>query len=168
MYAITSGSARGGIELAAAAGSAGVATKAGAWIIEDDSKSEFGYGSRPLPALKSLDESARVLYVGFSKSIIPWHTLDTGGSARRRSSARPICRLLYRPADIQPGVVAGLYDRRSLCAPYQADARTFEERRAALAEAAHRYLPREVADPAAGGGACTCWRGSRISGAIST
>jgi GntR family transcriptional regulator / MocR family aminotransferase len=45
---------------------------ANAWIIEDDYDSEFRYGSRPLPALKSLDEAGRVLYVGtFSKVLFP-------------------------------------------------------------------------------------------------
>jgi GntR family transcriptional regulator/MocR family aminotransferase len=41
-------------------------------IIEDDYDSEFRYGSRPLPALKSLDNSGRVLYTGsFSKVLFP-------------------------------------------------------------------------------------------------
>jgi GntR family transcriptional regulator / MocR family aminotransferase len=48
------------------------ATRTNAWIIEDDYDSEFRYLSRPLPALKSLDESGRVLYVGtFSKVLFP-------------------------------------------------------------------------------------------------
>jgi GntR family transcriptional regulator / MocR family aminotransferase len=48
------------------------AERAKAWIIEDDYDSEFRYGSRPLPALKSLDEAGRVLYVGtFSKVLFP-------------------------------------------------------------------------------------------------
>jgi len=48
------------------------AASADAWIIEDDYDSEFRYGSRPLPALKSLDKSGRVLYVGsFSKVLFP-------------------------------------------------------------------------------------------------
>jgi GntR family transcriptional regulator/MocR family aminotransferase len=42
------------------------------WILEDDYDSEFRYGSRPLPALKGLDEADRVLYVGtFSKVLFP-------------------------------------------------------------------------------------------------
>jgi GntR family transcriptional regulator / MocR family aminotransferase len=45
---------------------------AGAWILEDDYDSEFRYAGRPLPALKSLDGSERVLYVGtFSKVLFP-------------------------------------------------------------------------------------------------
>ena len=48
------------------------ATKVESWIIEDDYDSEFRFLSRPLPALKSLDESGRVLYVGsFSKVLSP-------------------------------------------------------------------------------------------------
>lgn len=43
-----------------------------AWILEDDYDSEFRYAGRPLPALKSLDGSERVLYVGtFSKVLFP-------------------------------------------------------------------------------------------------
>lgn len=48
------------------------AAAAQSFIIEDDYDSEFRYGSRPLPALKSLDGGDRVLYVGtFSKVLFP-------------------------------------------------------------------------------------------------
>jgi GntR family transcriptional regulator/MocR family aminotransferase len=48
------------------------AEQAGAWIIEDDYDGEFRYDSKPLPALKSLDERDRVLYAGtFSKVLFP-------------------------------------------------------------------------------------------------
>jgi GntR family transcriptional regulator/MocR family aminotransferase len=48
------------------------ATESGAWIIEDDYDSEFRYTGRPLPALKSLDRTDRVLYAGsFSKVLYP-------------------------------------------------------------------------------------------------
>src|SRR6185437_6093496 len=48
------------------------AARSKAWIIEDDYDSEYRYGSRPLPALNSLDEGGRVLYVGtFSKVLFP-------------------------------------------------------------------------------------------------
>ncbi|TXH36642.1 MAG: PLP-dependent aminotransferase family protein [Rhodospirillaceae bacterium] len=43
-----------------------------AWIIEDDYDGEFRYTSRPLPALKSLDQADRVIYAGtFSKVLFP-------------------------------------------------------------------------------------------------
>jgi GntR family transcriptional regulator/MocR family aminotransferase len=42
------------------------------WIVEDDYDSEFYYGRRMLPALKSLDRDDRVFYIGtFSKSLFP-------------------------------------------------------------------------------------------------
>jgi|SRR5579859_8116367 len=42
------------------------------WIVEDDYDSEFRYVGRPLPPLKSLDRTDRVLYVGtFSKTLFP-------------------------------------------------------------------------------------------------
>lgn len=42
------------------------------WIIEDDYDSEFNYTGRAQPALHSLDDEQRVLYVGtFSKSLAP-------------------------------------------------------------------------------------------------
>lgn len=43
-----------------------------AWIIEDDYDSEFRYTGRPLPSMRSIDKSGRVLYVGtFSKALFP-------------------------------------------------------------------------------------------------
>ena len=48
------------------------ATRAQAWIIEDDYDSEFRYHGKPLPPLKSLDAPQRVIYAGtFSKSMFP-------------------------------------------------------------------------------------------------
>ena len=48
------------------------AEQAGAWIIEDDYDGEFSFGRRPLPTLKSVDQTGLVIYVGtFSKSLFP-------------------------------------------------------------------------------------------------
>ncbi len=48
------------------------ATGANAFILEDDYDSEFRYSGRAIPALKSLDDGDRVLYVGtFSKTLLP-------------------------------------------------------------------------------------------------
>lgn len=42
------------------------------WILEDDYDGEFHYAGHPLPALKSLDRSDRVIYAGsFSKVLFP-------------------------------------------------------------------------------------------------
>jgi GntR family transcriptional regulator/MocR family aminotransferase len=43
-----------------------------AWIIEDDYDSEFRYTGRPLPSIRSIDGSGRVIYVGiFGKALFP-------------------------------------------------------------------------------------------------
>jgi GntR family transcriptional regulator/MocR family aminotransferase len=48
------------------------ARRTGGIIIEDDYDSEYRYQGRPLPALMSLDDSDRVIYVGsFSKVLAP-------------------------------------------------------------------------------------------------
>lgn len=48
------------------------ATNAKALIIEDDYDGEFYFGSRPQPALTSIDTQGRVIYVGtFSKTLFP-------------------------------------------------------------------------------------------------
>ncbi|ARP83207.1 DNA-binding protein [Bordetella genomosp. 8] len=48
------------------------ASRAQAWIIEDDYDGEYRYASQPLPALKSVDRDGRVLYAGtFSKVLFP-------------------------------------------------------------------------------------------------
>lgn len=49
-----------------------VASRQDSWILEDDYNSEFHYRERPLAALRSLDFSGRVIYVGtFSKTLFP-------------------------------------------------------------------------------------------------
>jgi GntR family transcriptional regulator / MocR family aminotransferase len=49
-----------------------VVSRQGGWVLEDDYDSEFQYEGRPLAALRSLDVSGRVIYVGsFSKTLFP-------------------------------------------------------------------------------------------------
>jgi len=46
--------------------------EAGAWIIEDDWDGELCFVGRPLPTLRGIDSTGRVIYVGtFSKSMMP-------------------------------------------------------------------------------------------------
>jgi GntR family transcriptional regulator/MocR family aminotransferase len=48
------------------------ASRANAWVIEDDYCSEFRFSGRPLPALQGLDSNQRVIYVGsFSHLLYP-------------------------------------------------------------------------------------------------
>jgi GntR family transcriptional regulator/MocR family aminotransferase len=49
-----------------------LASRVGAWIIEDDYDSEFRYSGRPVPALQGMDADGRVIYIGtFSKVLFP-------------------------------------------------------------------------------------------------
>lgn len=49
-----------------------IAARQGSWILEDDYNSEFQCRERPIAALRSLDFSGRVIYVGtFSKTLFP-------------------------------------------------------------------------------------------------
>ncbi len=48
------------------------ASRAGAWVLEDDYDSEYRYVGRPLAALQGLDSAGRVIYLGtFSKVLFP-------------------------------------------------------------------------------------------------
>ena len=50
----------------------GWASRAGAWVLEDDYDSEFRYTGRPLASLQGLDRGGRVIYMGtFSKVLFP-------------------------------------------------------------------------------------------------
>jgi GntR family transcriptional regulator/MocR family aminotransferase len=48
------------------------ASRASAWVLEDDYDSEYRYAGRPLAALQGLDSEGRVIYLGtFSKVLFP-------------------------------------------------------------------------------------------------
>jgi GntR family transcriptional regulator/MocR family aminotransferase len=48
------------------------ASRADAWVIEDDYDSEYRYSGRPLASLQGLDDERRVIYLGtFSKMLFP-------------------------------------------------------------------------------------------------
>ncbi len=67
------------------------ASRARAWVVEDDYDSEFRYGARAMPCLHGLDVDGRVIYVGsFSKTLYP--SLRLG--------------FLIVPPDLQDGLVA--------------------------------------------------------------
>jgi GntR family transcriptional regulator / MocR family aminotransferase len=56
--------------------------------LDDDYDSEFRYGSRPLPALKSLDEAGRVLYVGTFSKVLFTGPVDSPTAGGRHASHR--------------------------------------------------------------------------------
>jgi GntR family transcriptional regulator/MocR family aminotransferase len=48
------------------------ASRARAWVVEDDYDSAYRYGTRPIPCLHGLDRDGRVIHVGsFSKTLFP-------------------------------------------------------------------------------------------------
>lgn len=123
-------------------------------IIEDDYESENTLWDAPLPALKSMDDSDRVLYTGsLSKNLDPG--LRVGflvASKEVIREARALRRLMFRhpPANNQYALALflalGHYD--SLV---QRMNQVYRERSAAMAQALREYLP-EVGTPEALGG----------------
>lgn len=114
------------------------AAKAGAWVIEDDYDGEFRYGSRPLPALKSLDDADRVLYVGtFSKVLFPglrlgYLVVPEPAVAR----VNRVCQLLYRDRPIfNQSVVADFISEGHFARHIKRMRELYAERRSALADA---------------------------------
>ena len=109
-----------------------------AWIVEDDYDSEFRYGSPPLPALKSLDEAGRVLYVGsFSKVLFPG--LRLGYIVVPESQIDRlgrICRLLYRDRPIfNQAIVADFLLQGHFARHIRRMRKLYSDRRSALAAA---------------------------------
>jgi GntR family transcriptional regulator/MocR family aminotransferase len=123
------------------------AARSKAWIIEDDYDSEFRYGSRPLPALKSLDAAGHVLYVGtFSKVLLPGLRLgylvvpETEVERLKR-----VCQLLQvgPPGFIQT-VVADFMSEGHFGRHIKRMRTLYEERRAALASALNNVFAVEL------------------------
>jgi GntR family transcriptional regulator / MocR family aminotransferase len=114
------------------------ADKVDARIVEDDYDGEFRYNSKPLPALKSLDRSDRVLYVGtFSKVLFPGLRLgymvlpDSLVDAFER-----VLDTLYRDSStFIPSVVADFMTEGHFARHVKRMRQLYAERRAALAAA---------------------------------
>ena len=114
------------------------AERAKAWIIEDDYDSEFRYGARPLPALKSLDEAGRVLYVGtFSKVlfrglrlgylVVPESVVDR---------VKQVCQLLHPGGPmLMQAIVADFMSEGHFARHIRRMRILYEQRRASLAKA---------------------------------
>jgi GntR family transcriptional regulator/MocR family aminotransferase len=114
------------------------AERARAWILEDDYDSEFRYASRPLPALKSLDEADRVLFVGsFSKVLFPG--LKLGYLVIPRAEVDRISRICLAlnpgPATLSQAIVADFMVEGCLPRHIRRMRSLYAERRAALANA---------------------------------
>src|SRR3954453_2456820 len=119
------------------------AERAGAWVIEDDYDSEFFYGRRPLPTLKSVDRTGRVIYVGtFSKSLFPALRLGfiLAPEALVETFARASVSFVQGVATSLQGIVAEFIEEGYFATHIRRMRRIYAERHAALYEAAQRSL----------------------------
>ncbi|MEH6575487.1 MAG: PLP-dependent aminotransferase family protein [Amphritea sp.] len=125
-------------------------------IIEDDYESETNFKSNPIPALKSLDKSDRVLYIGsLSKTLAPG--LRVGylvGPAELIREARALRRLMVRhPAANNQRSVALFLERGYHDSLIMNITRNYQTRSRAMNEALTQYLP-ESHNPPTFGGSC--------------
>ena len=123
-------------------------------VIEDDYELETNYVGKPLPALKSIDGSGRVIYVGsFSKTLFPGLRLGfVVAPASLIAEMRALRRLMVRHAPVNNQrttaffLSLGHYDVfvRRLNRAYRA-------RWAAMGSALSRHLPNAQVAPGLGG-----------------
>ncbi|MFC6671029.1 PLP-dependent aminotransferase family protein [Marinobacterium aestuariivivens] len=123
-------------------------------IIEDDYESETNFKSNPIPALKSLDKSGRVIYIGsLSKTLAPGLRLGyLVGDAAFIREARALRRLMVRhpPANNQRSVALFL-ERGYHDALIMNIMRVYQERWQEMGAALAEYLPDSSRKPSFGG-----------------
>lgn len=126
-------------------------------LIEDDYESENGFHGEPVPALKSLDRSDRVIYVGsLSKSFAPG--LRVGYIVAPRELAaelRGLRRLMLRhPSAYVQRAFALFVSLGHHDALMRRLAHTYRQRAMALTEALAQHTPELQATPVGGGASC--------------
>ncbi|MCZ6830204.1 MAG: PLP-dependent aminotransferase family protein, partial [Gammaproteobacteria bacterium] len=123
-------------------------------LIEDDYENEFNYQSNPLPALKSLDNNDRVIYVGsLSKTISPGLRMGyLVGPTELIDELRALRRLMLRhPAANNQHSMALFLARGYHDSLVRLLLNTYRERSQIMSEALHRYLPGSARAPGFGG-----------------
>ena len=131
------------------------AESSGSWIIEDDYDSEFRYGGKPLPALKSLDGHNRVIYTGsFSKVLIP--SLKLGyivvPNELQASFEQSFSSLWAVGSLLDQKVVTEYMVNGHFSLHIKKMRKLYGERRAALANALEKKLPDELSISLQAGG----------------
>lgn len=126
-------------------------------IIEDDYECENRFDGEPIPALKSLDRSERVIYVGsLSKSLAPGLRIGfVVASAELIAELRALRRLMLRhPSTFVQRAFALFLSLGHYDAQLRRLALAQRERCAAVLAALARHAPQCEAVPINGGGSC--------------
>lgn len=113
-------------------------------LIEDDYECEAGYLDRPLPALKSMDNEGRVIYVGsLSKSIFPGLRLGyIVGDRQLIDELRALRRLMMRHAPSNNQRTTSLFISQGHHDTYIRKLnRIYRARRTVMMDALDEYLP---------------------------
>lgn len=126
-------------------------------LIEDDYESESSFDDQPIPALKSLDRSNRVIYVGsLSKSLAPGLRIGYIVAAPELvQELRALRRLMIRhPTTFVQRTLAMFISLGHYEAQLRRLAQAQKERHAALVAAMQEHLPDCRITPVRGGGSC--------------
>jgi GntR family transcriptional regulator/MocR family aminotransferase len=123
------------------------ASRDGCWIFEDDYDAEFHSGTRPVPALRSLDLADRVIYVGsFSKTLFP--SLRLGYIVCPKSLRNDLFRakLLddHGSPTIEQAALATFIESRQYDKHLRQSVKELNNRRRAAVDALNRHLGSQI------------------------
>ena len=123
-------------------------------IIEDDYEAETNFIANPAPALKSIDQAGRVIYIGsFSKTLAPGLRLGymVADSALIKE-AQALKRLMLRQVPMNNQRSVGLFVARGYYDELINRQRTsYQHKSAIMLSALQQYLPNSTVEPSFGG-----------------